>query len=75
MIDIMEALKRSLENAKKPVRTATGKAAVIEETAAPAKSKKAKKVNYNPQTAMGRLGVSRINFFRILLIHRHSQLY
>jgi len=42
VIDIMEALKMSLENAKKPVRTATGKAATTEE-AAPAKPKKAKK--------------------------------
>jgi DNA end-binding protein Ku len=41
VIDIMEALKMSLENAKKPVRTATGKAAV--ETDVPAKPKKAKK--------------------------------
>jgi DNA end-binding protein Ku len=42
VIDIMEALKMSLENAKKPVRTATGKAL---ETSAenPAKVKKAKK--------------------------------
>jgi DNA end-binding protein Ku len=44
VIDIMEALKMSLENAKKPVRTATGKAAAAEETAvAPPKPKKAKK--------------------------------
>jgi DNA end-binding protein Ku len=41
VIDIMEALKMSLENAKKPVRTATGKAAV--EPDAPAKPRKAKK--------------------------------
>jgi DNA end-binding protein Ku len=41
VIDIMEALKMSLENAKKPVRTATGKAAI--ESDAPAKPKKAKK--------------------------------
>jgi DNA end-binding protein Ku len=41
VIDIMEALKMSLENAKKPVRTATGKAAL--EPEAPAKPKKAKK--------------------------------
>ena len=42
VIDIMEALKMSLENAKKPVRTATGKAAEPAEEA-PAKPKKAKK--------------------------------
>jgi DNA end-binding protein Ku len=46
VIDIMEALKMSLENAKKPVRTATGKAAKMEEaatqpTARPKKAKKA----------------------------------
>jgi DNA end-binding protein Ku len=44
VIDIMEALKMSLENAKKPVRTATGKAATVEtEESTPAKPKKAKK--------------------------------
>src|ERR1041385_304482 len=44
VIDIMEALKMSLENAKKPVRTATGKAAAADDEAtAPAKPKKAKK--------------------------------
>jgi DNA end-binding protein Ku len=43
VIDIMEALKMSLENAKKPVRTATGKAAAADEATAPAKPKKAKK--------------------------------
>jgi DNA end-binding protein Ku len=43
VIDIMEALKMSLENAKKPVRTATGKAATTEQASAPAKPKKAKK--------------------------------
>ena len=44
VIDIMEALKMSLENAKKPIRTATGKAARVEaqETSA-VKAKKAKK--------------------------------
>jgi DNA end-binding protein Ku len=42
VIDIMEALKMSLENAKKPVRTASGRAAETGE-AAPPKSKKAKK--------------------------------
>jgi DNA end-binding protein Ku len=45
VIDIMEALKMSLENAKKPVRTATGKVAKEADAATEvaAKAKKAKK--------------------------------